>query len=56
MNAITTQAAALPRRPRPVGRMGRLLGRLSALALAAAERLTSPYRDVPPDYYRFPPF
>jgi hypothetical protein len=56
MNAITTQAAALPRQPRPVGLIGRVLGWLSALALVAAERLTLPYRDVPPDSYRFPPF
>jgi hypothetical protein len=42
--------------PRSGSRTGRLLRRLSALASAAAERLTSPYRDVPPEFYRFPPF
>ena len=34
----------------------RLLQRLSTVALATADRLTLPYRDVPPEYYRFPWF
>ena len=34
----------------------RLLRLFSAVALAAADRVTSPYRDVPPEYYRFPWF
>lgn len=56
MNAIMSRAAGLPPRDKPSGRGARLLRRLSALATAAAERLTSPYRDVPPEFYRFPPF
>jgi len=52
MSATTTHPAAAP----PTGRTRRLLHRLSALAYAAADRLTSPYRDMPPDSYRFPPF
>jgi hypothetical protein len=55
MSVITTHPAASPR-SQPAGRTRRLLRRLSALAYAAAERLTSPYHDVPPESYRFPPF
>lgn len=55
MNATTTRTAALPSRRQPAGGLARLLHRLSALAYAAAERLTSPQRDVPPEFYRFPP-
>ena len=53
MNAITTGATAPRSKP---GGLVRLLRRLSALAYAAADRLTSPQRDVPPQFYRFPPF
>jgi hypothetical protein len=56
MTAVTTDLAGLAPRHRPSGGMTRLLRRLSALATAAAERLTSRYRDVPPEFYRFQPF
>jgi len=55
MPRITIRAADPARRNRPPRRAARLLRRLSALATTAAERLTLPYRDVPPDSYRFPP-
>ena len=55
MTAITTRTAERAPRNNASGRLTRLLHRLSALATAAAERLTSPYRDLPSDY-RFPPF
>jgi hypothetical protein len=56
MNTITTHAAELAPRDKSSRPLARLLNRISALAYAAAERLTSPQRDVPPEYYRFPPF
>jgi len=52
MNAILTGAAALPLRPPRRS----ILRRLSTLALAALERIALPQRDLPPDFYRFPPF
>ena len=59
MDAILTrtddaQVTQTPVRQTPVAR--RLLRLVSAVALAAADRVTSPYRDVPPEYYRFPWF
>lgn len=59
MTDITTRTVAPPVAPlrrRLAGKGRRLLHRLSALAMAAADRLTSTYRDVPPESYRFPPF
>lgn len=55
MDAITTHAAELAPHRKPSA-TARLFRRLSALAYAAADRLTSPQRDVPPEFYRFPPF
>jgi len=52
MDAILTRAADVPAMPAPRRSFGRLL---TTLALAALERLTLPQRDVPPDFYRFPP-
>jgi hypothetical protein len=56
MHAVTTSAPAAGPRRRRSRHLARLKRRLSALATAAAERLGSPYRDVPPEFYRFPPF
>lgn len=53
---ITTHTAELRPGSQPTSQVARLLHRLSTLAIAAAERLTSPYRDVPPEFFRFPPF
>lgn len=55
MDATLTPAAGLPAIPLRASGARRLLRVLSALAYAAAERLTLPQRDVPPDFYRFPP-
>ena len=59
MDATLTRGADLPAPATPhspaaaaVRKLGRLL---STLAYAAAERVTSSYRDVPPEFYRFPP-
>jgi len=52
MHAILTRVAGVPAMPAPGRRLRRLL---TTLALAALERLTLPQRDVPPDFYRFPP-
>ena len=49
MNAILTGAAARPPRRS-------ILRRLSTLALATLERIALPQRDLPPGFYRFPPF
>ena len=55
MPALTTPATARAPGAHPSA-LAFLLRRLSALAYAAADRLTSPQRDVPPEFYRFPPF
>ncbi|MGE5268500.1 MAG: hypothetical protein ACM3JG_02385 [Thiohalocapsa sp.] len=34
----------------------RLRRRLSALAYRAAERITLPYRDLPPEFFRYAPY
>ena len=52
MNTILARAADLPAMPAPGRSLRRLL---TTLALAALERITLPQRDVPPDFYRFPP-
>ncbi len=52
MDAILTRAAGVPAAPAPGRSLRRLL---TTLALAALERITLPQRDVPPDFYRFPP-
>lgn len=49
----TTPAAAALAADRGWHRLRRLL---SALAYRAADRITLPQRDVPPEFYRFPPF
>jgi hypothetical protein len=59
MDAILTRTGNLPaaKAPDRQGRVAtRLLRMLSAVAYRAAERLTSPQRDVSPDFFRFPPF
>ena len=60
MDAILTRTADLPATPLPQARapgIGRRLGKvLSTLAYAALERITSPQRDMPPEFYRFPLF
>jgi len=52
MNAILTRTSDAPAMPAPWRGLGRLL---TTLALATLERITLPQRDVPPDFYRFPP-
>ena len=60
MDATLTHAGETPaiRGPieeaREVGRAFRRF--LLAVAYAAANRLTSPQRDLPTDYYHFPPY
>ncbi len=62
MDAILTRtvdlpASALPSRPAEntaKGIAGMLRRLLSGMAYAAAERLTSPQRDVPPEWFRYP--
>jgi hypothetical protein len=59
MDAILTRTTDLPTAKasdRRVRGAKRLLRMLSAIAYRAAERLTSPQRDVSPEFYRFPPF
>jgi hypothetical protein len=59
MDTILTRAADLPATQSPQRQedAGKTLLRwLSAVAHRVAERLTSPPRDVPVEYYRFPPF
>ena len=53
MHAIATRWANLPPRDKRSWSLPRLL---TMLASAAIERLTLPQRDVPPEFYRFPPF
>lgn len=59
MPAIPTHVGDLPvadpRNPY-AGGAKRLLRRASAVAWAALDRLASPYRDVPFEVLRFPPF
>jgi hypothetical protein len=60
MHTTLSRSADLPAAPvtphSPAVAAARKLGRLlSTLAYAAAERVTSPYRDMPPEFYRFPP-
>ena len=56
MDTIVTRAADLPASQRQPGARKTLRQWLSAVAHRAAERLTSPPRDLPVEYYRFPPF
>lgn len=59
MDAILNRTGAAPvpqiPQPRAVRGIGRALRALSAVAYVIAERLTLPQRDVPPEFYRFPP-
>ncbi len=59
MDTILTRGGAAPfTKPRRVtpAPATRLLRLLSAVALAVADRLTLPQRDLPPEFFRFPPF
>ena len=60
MHAILTRAVDLPATQalqHAISQAGRRIAwLLSTLASAALERLTLPQRDVPPEFYRFPPF
>jgi len=59
MDAILTRTGDAPVTQAPIRQTQvarRLLRLVSAVALAAADRVTLPYRDVPPEYYRFPWF
>ena len=57
---ILTRATELPALRAPqqkADRAARRFGKLLAtLASAVGDRLTSPYRDLTPEYYRFPWF
>ena len=46
---------AAPRSPR-AGALKRRLRRASAVAYAALDRLALPYRDIPSEVLRFPPY
>ena len=46
-----TRTAARPQAPGHKVRRA-----LSAILHATLDRMTVPYRDLPPDFYRFPPF
>jgi hypothetical protein len=59
MDAILTRTTDLPTAKAPDRQargVKRLLKALSSMAHRAADRLTSPPRDVPQEFYRFPPF
>ena len=59
MDAISARTTDLPVVKTPERRARgakRLLKTLSSMAHRAAERLTSPQRNVPPEFYRFPLF
>ena len=59
MDTILTRSADAPATRGP-GQLRhaakRWLNVLSAVAYAAVERLALPYRDLPPEFFRFPPF
>ena len=59
MNAILTRTTDMPAAKSPTQRVSAwraLRQRLSAVAYRLALRLPSLQRDLPVDYYRFPPF
>lgn len=59
MHTILTGSADLPVDASPRRQSSaakRLLRVLSAMALRALDRLTLPYRDMPAETFRFPPF
>jgi len=53
--ARTSDAPITQTPAQPAYNVKRALHLLLKMAHAAADRLTSPPRDVPPDFYRFPP-
>lgn len=58
MDRVIARTAGVPTRrpasPQPRDFAGRIRRLLMAVAWAAAERVTSPPRDVPPEFFRFP--
>jgi hypothetical protein len=55
MERVLARTAAIPAAsPQPRKIAGRIRRLMLAVAWAAAERVTSPPRDVPPEFFRFP--